>query len=147
MILLIDDEKDYLNILVRILKKHGLPNYKAFSDFTDFLNEIKKNKGIAVAVIDHDLKSPGITGLDLMDIVHHTIPYCKTIICSGQKDVQVANKFYRNGCFYYLYKDEPDFDNLFVNKIREAQAKVQLLLDRLSVKGVIDKIIKDLANG
>lgn len=143
MILLIDDEKHYLELLQRILNRNNLRKYKAFSDFHAFIREIETNKNISIVVIDHDLKAQ-TSGLELMASVFENSLYCKVIICSGQEDLLIGLKYYENGCFYYLTKDDKDFENKFVSKIKEGKKLVKLLLQRLTVDSVLEEILKSL---
>lgn len=145
MILLIDDEKEWLEILERLLKKHDLKNYKIFSDYEKFLDEIRKNRGAYVVVIDHDLKSV-INGLDLMEeIFSHSLlrDSCKVIVCSGQENLQIAVDYYENGCFYYVQKDDRRFELKFIFKLKQAIEKTKSLLQRIAVSNAIEGIIKD----
>jgi CheY-like chemotaxis protein len=99
IILIVDDERPYVDLLGELLEKHGLEAHTAY-DAGDALFRIRATKPDLILM---DLKMPQIDGLSLIDRLRsnqewHKIPIVVVSARTGREDQQAAleagaNKF------------------------------------------------------
>jgi CheY-like chemotaxis protein len=99
IILIVDDERPYVDLLGELLEKHGLEAHTAY-DAGDALFRMRATKPDLILM---DLKMPQIDGLSLIDRLRsnqewHKIPIVVVSARTGREDQQAAleagaNKF------------------------------------------------------
>jgi len=132
-VLLVDDEAEFLETLVKRLTKRGL-NIRTAKNGEEALTIIRA-KGIDVAVLD--VRMPGIDGIQTLREIKRIDPLMEVIMLTGHASIEVAIEGMELGAFDYLMKPA-DIDELFY-KIQDAfkkrtiqQEKIKKLEDLIS---------------
>ncbi len=113
-LLLVDDEKAYVDVLSNRLGKRSIDVTKALSG-TEGVQTLRK-RDFDVAVLD--LKMEDMDGLEVLRIFKKMVPQMPVIMLTGHGSEQAARDGVELGAFDYLMKP-CDFDEL-VKKIKEA---------------------------
>jgi DNA-binding NtrC family response regulator len=119
-VLMVDDEVDFLDTLIKRLKKRGLDvaGVKSGEEALKFL------EGGPVDVVLLDVKMPGMDGMEVLRLVKERFPLTEVIMLTGHANVEVAIKGMEMGAFDYLMKPM-DIDEL-VFKVEDAYKKKAL---------------------
>ncbi|WP_462326964.1 response regulator [Desulfobaculum sp.] len=115
-ILLVDDEKGYVDVLTKRLKRRGMDVTGALSG-TEALRLMRGND-FDVAVLD--LKMEDMDGIEVLDVFKRMAPEMPVIMLTGHGSRQAARQGMARGAFDYLTK--PCELEKLVKKIREAVA-------------------------
>ena len=99
-VLLVDDEKGYLNVLANRLSKRFVNATKAFSG-TQAL-QILRRKDFDVVVLD--LKMEDLDGIEVLKIIKKMAPELPVIILTGHGSQTAAEEGISYGAFDYLTK-------------------------------------------
>lgn len=106
-LLLIEDEKPVMDLLVRILSKdyeiHTAPDCEAAA-------EVLEQEDIEVIICDHGL--PGESGLDFLSRIRHDFPYIQRILLTGQRDVELAIRAINEGDVHRYLPKPADFSTV-----------------------------------
>ena len=100
-ILIVDDDKTFLNRLDIALKKRDFKSFKA-NDFDNALSLIK-DTSLDFAILDLELGTKQ-TGLDVLKEIKNYQNDCKTIILTGYGTVQTTVEAIKIGAINYLTK-------------------------------------------
>jgi len=119
-ILLVDDEKGYVNVLANRLSKRSINATKAFSG-TQAIQILRKND-FDVMVLD--LKMEDMGGIEVLKIVKKMAPELPVIFLTGHGSQEAAREGIALGAFDYLTKPCELME--LIEKIRQAY---QHLLD------------------
>ena len=114
-VLLVDDEKDFLEVLIRRLKKRQV-NVDGVSSGEEALQYLRA-RPIDVVVLD--VKMPGMDGITLLRELKKLNPLIEVIMLTGHASLEVALEGMRSGAFDYLMKPA-EIDELLY-KIEDAQ--------------------------
>jgi DNA-binding NtrC family response regulator len=132
-VLLVDDELEFLETLVKRLTKRGL-NISTAKSGEEAL-AIIRGQGIDVAVLD--VRMPGIDGIQTLREIKKLNPLMEVIMLTGHASIEVAIAGMELGAFDYLMKPA-DIDELFY-KLQDAfkkrtmqQEKIKKLEDLIS---------------
>ena len=139
-ILIVDDDRDYLDILRGKLLSAGFKNITAMDDPTKaaFLIE-ENNVSFDIALID--MTMPEMGGLTLLEIIKTTSPRTECIMVTAINEARVAVECLKKGAYDYLVKPISQED--FVFSMRRTLEKKRLL-DILDIeKG---KVLLQLSN-
>jgi len=118
-ILIVDDEVNVLNSLKRLMIDEDF-NVLTASSGEEAINIIKDNRDIAVII--SDMRMPGITGVDLLEMARDVLPFAGRIILTGYADVKSAiDSINRGGAGNYIVKPWDDEELLAI--IRNAVKK------------------------
>jgi len=117
-LLLVDDEKAFLDTITKRLEKRELDVSAVYSG-KEALNELENNKSIEVVVLD--VKMPGMDGIDTLIEIKKRFPLVEVIMLTGHATVETAIDGMKIGAFDYLMKP-CDIDAL-VTKVEEAATK------------------------
>jgi DNA-binding NtrC family response regulator len=117
-LLLVDDEKGFLDTITKRLEKRELKIWVAYSG-EDALVELEKNAGIEVVVLD--VKMPGMDGIETLVEIKKRFPLMEVIMLTGHATVETAIDGMKLGAFDYLMKP-CDIDAL-ISKVKEAIEK------------------------
>ena len=117
-LLLVDDEKGFLDTITKRLEKRELKIWVAYSG-EEALVELKKNAAIEVVVLD--VKMPGMDGIETLVEIKKYFPLMEVIMLTGHATVETAIDGMKLGAFDYLMKP-CDIDAL-ISKVNEAIEK------------------------
>jgi len=117
-LLLVDDEKGFLDTLTKRLEKRELKVWVAYSG-EDALVELEKNAAIEVVVLD--VKMPGMDGIETLVEIKKRFPLMEVIMLTGHATVETAIDGMKLGAFDYLMK--PCDIEALISKVKEAVEK------------------------
>jgi DNA-binding NtrC family response regulator len=100
-ILMVDDEKNFINSLYFELCSLGITNLECCQDSSDVLRKLKEKK---YAVILLDVLMPNISGDELLPIIADEYPYIPVIIITAFPDAKTARDCMERGAFECLTK-------------------------------------------
>jgi DNA-binding NtrC family response regulator len=132
-VLFVDDEIDFLETLMKRMKKRGVDVVGVGSgeQALDYLNK----QPVDVVVLD--VRMPGIDGIQTLREIKRLDPLMEVIMLTGHASIEVAIEGMELGAFDYLMKPA-DIDELFY-KIQDAfkkrniqQEKIKKLEDLIS---------------
>ncbi len=118
-VLLVDDEKGYLNVLSNRLLKRSIHATKAFSG-TEAIQILRKHDFDVVVL---DLKMEDMDGIEVLKIMKRMVPDLPVIILTGHGSQTAAQEGMQFGAYDYLTK--PCELNELMDKIREAHSDSQ----------------------
>jgi DNA-binding NtrC family response regulator len=116
-VLLVDDEVEYLETLVKRLARRGL-DASAVHNAADALSRLEKAPPDVVVL---DVKMPGMDGIATLREIKKRRPLVEVIMLSGHADVEAAIEGMELGAFDYLVKPTDIEELLF--KIQDAYEK------------------------
>jgi len=116
-VLLVDDEVEFLDVLVKRLRKRKLSLLSA-SNGEEALRLVRDHP-VDVAVLD--VKMPGMDGISVLKEIKKINPSIEVIMLTGHANVEVALEGMELGAFDYLMKPV-DFDELLY-KLQDAYKK------------------------
>ena len=113
-VLFVDDEIDFLETLMKRMKKRGVDvaGVGSGEQALDYLNEQP------VDVIVLDVRMPGIGGINTLKEIKKMDPLMEVIMLTGHASIEAAIEGMQSGAFDYLMKPA-DFDELFY-KLQDA---------------------------
>jgi DNA-binding NtrC family response regulator len=117
-LLLVDDEKPFLDTITKRLEKRDLTVSAVYSG-QEALKELENNKSIEVIILD--VKMPGMDGIETLGEIKKKFPLVEVIMLTGHATVETAIDGMKVGAFDYLMKP-CDLDAL-VKKVNDAAAK------------------------
>lgn len=116
-ILIVDDEKDYLDTLTKRLVKRGL-DIRGVENGEEALKWLAHNP---VDVVLLDVRMTGMDGIQVLRKIKEDFPLIEVIMLTGHASTEVAIEGMELGAFDYLMKPV-DFDELLY-KIMDARKK------------------------
>ena len=116
-VMLVDDEKDFLETLCKRLMKRKLDVTSA----TGGREAIAKLEEMAVDVVVLDVRMPGMDGIETLKEIKKIRPSVEVIMLTAHADVQVAIEGMELGAFDYLMKPMEIDDLLY--KLQDAYKK------------------------
>jgi CheY-like chemotaxis protein/CBS domain-containing protein len=114
-VLLVDDEKQFVTNMARILKVRGFDVTTA-ADGYQAMDAIKYGGGFDVVVLD--IKMPGLDGVAALGEIKKWAPDTEVIMLTGHATLESGAQAMRKGAYDYLMKP-CDIEDL-VEKIKEA---------------------------
>ncbi|MCP4719411.1 MAG: response regulator [Desulfobacteraceae bacterium] len=117
-ILLVDDEKAFVDTMAKRLKKRNLNIAKAFSG-EEALEHIHVHPKVEVVILD--VKMPGLDGTAVLREIKNNYPLIEVIMLTGHAKVESGIEGMKLGAFDYLTKP-CDIDDL-IAKVDEAANK------------------------
>ncbi len=125
-VLLVDDEEDFVSVMVKRLTKRNLHVVTA-NGAAQALGLLAEAPFDAVVL---DLRMPGTDGLTTLQQIKQVDARTEVIILTGQAELETARRAMSLGAFDYLLKP-PDIDDLLYKiqdaSLRHAQAKPQTM--------------------
>lgn len=107
-VLLVDDETDFLEVMVKRLRKRDV-DAAGLSDGNQVLEFIDKND---IDIIVLDVRMPGCkNGIDILKDIKKAKPMVEVIMLTGHALLDVARDGIANGAFDYMVKPA-DIDEL-----------------------------------
>jgi len=116
-VLMVDDEADFLETLIKRLKKRGLE----VSGVKNGQEALKVLHERSFDVVILDVKMPGMDGIEVLRHIKEEFPNVEVIMLTGHANVEVAIQGMELGAFDYLMKPM-DIDEL-VFKVEDAHKK------------------------
>jgi DNA-binding NtrC family response regulator len=134
-VLLVDDEPEFLETLVKRLKKRKL-NATGVSSGLQALQVINE---APVDVVVLDVKMPGMDGIETLRGIKKIKPLVEVIMLTGHANMEVAIEGMEAGAFDYLMKPM-DIDELLY-KLQDAFKKKSIHEQKIrSMKDLADKL-------
>ena len=131
-VLLVDDEKDFVEMLSLRLQETGEKVSAAYSG-QECLDTLEKT---SIDVVVLDIKMPGMDGMETLGEIRKRFPLVEVIMLTGHGSTETAVEGMKSGAFDYLMKPA-DFDDLTAKlqgarkrkdeqeeRIRQAEAKL-----------------------
>ena len=115
-VLLVDDEKSFVEVLFKRLSKRNIDVTKAFSG-TEGIRALR-SEDFDVAILD--LKMEDLDGMEVLKIFKKMYAKMEVIILTGHESEQTAQEGLKYGAFAYMTKP-CDFEEL-IDTIRKAAA-------------------------
>jgi two-component system, OmpR family, response regulator len=131
-VLLVDDEVEFLETLVKRLKRRNL----AATGVNSGMEALRRLAEDPVDVVVLDVKMPGMDGLETLREIKKICPLVEVIMLTGHANMEVAIEGMELGAFDYLMKPM-DIDELLY-KLQDAYKKKQLHEGRM--RSVIEEI-------
>jgi DNA-binding NtrC family response regulator len=119
-ILIVDDEVEFLETLVKRLRKRNL----IVNGVTSGEAALEQLKATPVDVVVLDVKMPGISGLDTLREIKKAHGLVEVIMLTGHASVESALEGMAVGAFDYLMK--PTQIDELVYKVQDAYKKTKL---------------------
>jgi len=101
-IMVVDDDREFLKSVQRGLTISGFKNIRGYQDPLEAAQGIEKGEAFDVALID--ITMPGMSGIDLLDIIKTKHPFTVCIILTAVDDTCVSDICLKKGAFDYLVK-------------------------------------------
>ncbi len=134
-VLFVDDETDFLDIIIKRMKKRNI-DAAGVSDGDKAIAHIEKNPCDVVVL---DVKMPGFkSGIEVLKEIKYRWPLIEVIMLTGHAMLDAAREGMESGAFDYMVKPA-DIDELFY-KIKDAHQKKSL--QESKTKG-IENIMKE----
>ena len=125
-VLLVDDERDFLEVLIRRLSKRDV-DVHGVSSGEEALQYLQA-KPIDVAVLD--VRMPGMDGITALRKIKKLDPLIEVIMLTGHASLEVALEGMRAGAFDYLMKPA-EIDELLY-KIQDAHRAKTIQEDKIA---------------
>ena len=118
LVMLVDDEADFVETMTKRLKKRELEVMTAFSG-REALETLEKHQNIDVVILD--VKMPGMDGIETLKKMKAENPLIEVIMLTAHATVESAIEGMRFGAFDYLMK--PCAMEDLMGKVHEATRK------------------------
>lgn len=125
-VMLVDDEVEFLDTLIKRLRKRNLEVTGAISG-EEALFALGKNP---VDIVVLDVRMPGIDGIETLREIKTQYPLIEVIMLTGHANVEVAVQGMELGAFDYLMKPM-DIDELLY-KVEDAYKNKRIQEDKLN---------------
>jgi DNA-binding NtrC family response regulator len=116
-VLIVDDEMDYLETLVKRMRKRHV-DITGIANGEEALEWLAQN-GVDIVILD--VKMPGMDGIQALREIKTRYPLVEVIMLTGHANIEVAIEGMELGAFDYLMKPM-DIDGLLY-KIQDAYKK------------------------
>ena len=126
-LLLVDDEKAFLDTITKRLEKRDLEVFAVYSG-KEALAEIENNKKIETVVLD--VKMPQMDGIQTLIEIKKRFPLVEVIMLTGHATVETAIDGMKLGAFDYLMK--PCDIDVLVTKVNEAVEKKRIHEEKIT---------------
>ena len=124
-ILLVDDEKDFVDLLALKLKEVGKEVQVAY-DGRECLDALMQDN---IDVVILDIKMPGMDGIDVLKEIKRRFAIVEVIMLTGHGTIQTAVEGMKLGAFDYLLKPT-DFEDL-LDKVESAKQRKEAHEERI----------------
>lgn len=132
-VLFVDDEVDFLDTLLKRMKKRQV-NVSGVKSGEEALEWLTKNTADVIVL---DVRMPGMDGIRTLKEIKKLNPLVEIIMLTGHANLEVAREGMQLGAFDYLMKPI-DIDELLY-KVQDAYKKKSIQEEKIrSIKEVID---------
>ena len=122
-ILIVDDDRDYLDILRRGLRSSGFKNVSLEENPIEALSRFESGAVFDIALIDMNM--PEMDGTELLAAVKQTSPDTECIMVTAVNEARIAVECLKKGAYNYLVKPVANED--LVLSIKRALERKRLL--------------------
>ncbi len=119
-ILIVDDEKEYVELLKSLLADEGYNNVLTLTNPREVISTLQETK---VDLILLDIYMPEMNGLDVLENISRLTPEVPVIIVTAVDEVDIALKAVKLGAYEFLVKPI-DTDRLFITISRALEKKI-----------------------
>lgn len=134
-VLLVDDEKDFLEVLGERMTLRGM-DVSTTTSATDALKLTEKQSYDAIVL---DLRMPEMDGMEVLQQIKKNHPELQVILLTGHGSIEKGVEAMRLGAMDFVEKPA-DLETL-TEKIKKAQARKMILVERKAEKEVHDILI------
>ncbi len=125
-ILVIDDDRDYLEIVLLKLKSIGFQDIICIDDPLEAANRFDAGETFDVALID--VTMPEMDGMELLEIIKNTSPNTECVMITALNEARVSVKCLKKGAYDYLVKPVREEDlAMTVNRALERKRLLDIL--------------------
>jgi len=128
-VLLVDDEGEFLDTLVKRIQKRNV-NAKGVRSGEEALAFLGKNP---VDVVVLDVRMPGMDGIETLRALKRQYPLTEVIMLTGHASLEVAIEGMELGAFDYLMKPVEIDDLLY--KLQDANKRRTIQLEKIKGMG------------
>jgi len=128
-ILIVDDDRDYLDILMRRLKNAGFTNIECQDHPLEAAARFDAGAAFDLALIDFTM--PDMDGLELLEIIKNTSPETECVMITAVNEARISVKCLKKGAYDYLVKPIREEELL---KVIERALERKRLLDILGME-------------
>jgi len=128
-VLLVDDEAEFVETLVKRLRKRKV-NTAAVGSGEEALKILKE---MPIDVVVLDVKMPGMDGIETLRQIKKISPLVEVIMLTGHANMEVAIEGMELGAFDYLMKPM-DIDELLY-KLQDANKRRSIQLEKIKGMG------------
>jgi len=125
-LLLVDDEKPFVEAIVRRLTKRDVNVIVAFSG-QEALERLEEGNNIEVVVLD--VKMPEIDGIETLRLIKNKYPLVEVIMLTGHATIESGIDVMKLGAFDYLMK--PCEIEQLIHKVKEAAERKRRNEDKI----------------
>jgi len=115
IIMVVDDEQEFVETLSERLEVRGLTVFKALSG-QQALEVLDKHRNTDVVILD--VKMPGMDGIDTLREIKSRFPLIEVLMLTGHATVKTAIQGMKLGAYDYLMK--PCEIDILMAKVQEA---------------------------
>jgi len=133
-ILIVDDERSYLDLMKGLLEQEGYQNIIAEDNPLKVISILEQQN---IELILLDVYMPQKSGLDLLEEIYAQFPKIPVIIITAVNEVEVALKAIKLGAYEFITKP-PDTDRLLLT-IKRALGKRLLETERDSLRKALSE--------
>jgi DNA-binding NtrC family response regulator len=124
-VLLVDDEGEFLDTLVKRIQKRNV-NAKGVRSGEEALAFLEKNP---VDVVVLDVRMPGMDGIETLRALKRQYPLTEVIMLTGHASLEVAIEGMELGAFDYLMKPVEIDDLLY--KLQDANKRRTIQIEKI----------------
>jgi DNA-binding NtrC family response regulator len=124
--LIIDDDRDYLEILMMKLKNAGFKDITGIDDPLEAASRFDEGETFDVALID--VTMPEMDGMELLEIIKNTSPNTECIMITAVNEARVSVKCLKKGAYDYLVKPVAEEElSMTINRALERKRLLDIL--------------------
>ncbi|HEX2927743.1 MAG TPA: helix-turn-helix domain-containing protein [Ruminiclostridium sp.] len=121
-LLIVDDESEIVDWLVRMFNEENLPDLEVCHAYSarealGILNRMK------IDVVLSDIKMPGMSGIELLEKIKISWPLCRVIFLTGYKEFDYVYTAIQNNNVRYLLKNERD--EIIISNVKSALQEIE----------------------
>lgn len=131
-VLLIDDEVEFLENLSERMRVRGM-DVSTAQTTDNAINAVEEAEYDAIVL---DLQMPGMNGIEMLKVIKERHPDMQVILLTGQATLEAGIEAMKLGAMDFMEK--PADINSLTEKIRKAQAKKMLLVEKKAESRVKD---------
>lgn len=125
-ILIVDDDRDFMEVLSIYLKRGGFTDLMTLDHPLDAAAVFDDGQTFDIAIID--LTMPEMDGMELLEIIKNTSPNTECIVVTAVNEARVSVKCLKKGAYDYLVKPVSEEDLLLsVNRALERKRLLDIL--------------------
>lgn len=136
-ILVIDDEKEVLDLISGLLKNHGFDVYQALSGEQGIELFERENPTIILT----DINIPDISGIEILKLVKKASPTTQVIVFSGMGTTDDIIETLRLGASDYLTK--PFNIGLLIHNVTRCIERHELIMERIVRQETLEKVVRE----